>query len=91
MSKKVYDHLAAHQGNPTTYSKGKTCWANIQGVLAEIPLDLRSGILLDIDEIKRLRRDAEGEEGGMTEAEWEIYLTQIDNKYMGKHKDFYWK
>ncbi len=88
VAKNVYDHLAAHQGNPTTYSKGKTCWANMQEVLTEIPLDLRSGILLDIDEIKRLRRDAEGEEGGMTEAEWEIYLTQIDNNTWASIRTF---
>lgn len=80
VAKNVYDHLADHQGNPTTYSKGKTCWANMQRALNEIPLDLRSGILLDIDEIERLRSDAEDEEGGMTAAEWEIYLSQIDNK-----------
>ena len=88
VAKKVYDHLADHQGNPTTYSKGKTCWANMQGVLDEIPLDLRIGVLLDIDEIKRLRKEPEDEEGDMTEAEWEIYLTQIDNNTWAQIRDY---
>ena len=60
----------------------------MQDILADIPLDLGSGILLDNDKIKIIRKDAEDEEGGMTEAEWEIYLTQIDNNTWAQIRDY---